>query len=40
MTKNPKENPKDQTLPDTQGEKEKPAKPGKDSKEQNQTDRP
>ena len=31
---------KDQTLPETQGEKEKPEQPGKDSKEQNKTDRP
>lgn len=31
---------KEQTLPATQGEKEKPAKPGKDSKAQNKADRP
>ena len=34
------QNAKEQTLPETQGEKEKPAQPGKDSKEQNKTDRP
>jgi hypothetical protein len=32
--------PKEQTLPETQGEKEKPPKPGKDSKAQNKSDRP
>jgi hypothetical protein len=31
---------KDQTLPKSQGEKEKPGKPEKDSKEQNAADRP
>ena len=31
---------KEQTLPATQGEKEKPAKPDKDSKAQNTADRP
>lgn len=31
---------KEQTLPETQGEKEKPPKPGKDSKAQNKSDRP
>ncbi len=31
---------KDETLPQTQGEKEKPPKPGKDSKAQNKSDRP
>ena len=31
---------KDQTLPDTQGEKEKPEKPGKGSDAQNKSDRP
>jgi hypothetical protein len=38
MAKN--QNDKEETLPDTQGEKEKPAKPGKDSKAQNKADRP
>jgi len=33
-------NDKEETLPDTQGEKEKPAKPGQDSKAQNKADRP
>ena len=32
------QNAKEQTLPETQGEKEK--QPGKESKEQNRTDRP
>lgn len=31
---------KEQTLPATQGEKEKPPQPGKDSKAQNRADRP
>ena len=31
---------KEQTLPNTQGEKEKPGKPGKDSAAQNEADRP
>jgi len=30
----------DETLPETQGEKEKPEQPGSDSKEQNKSDRP
>ena len=34
------EKPKDETLPQTQGEKEKPDKPGKGSKSQNTGDRP
>jgi hypothetical protein len=34
------ENPKDETLPQTQGEKEKPDKPAQDSKSQNKGDRP
>jgi hypothetical protein len=38
MDKN--QNDKGQTLPDTQGEKEKPDKPGNDSKAQNKADRP
>ena len=38
MAKAPED--KDQTLPKSQGEKEKPAKPGKDSKAQNKADRP
>ena len=38
MAKNPDD--KDQTLPKSQGEKEKPEKPGKGSKAQNQADRP
>lgn len=38
MAQTPKD--KDQTLPDTQGEKEKPEKPGKDSEAQNKSDRP
>ena len=32
--------PKDETLPKSQGEKEKPQKPGKGSKAQNEADRP
>ena len=32
--------PKDETLPQSQGEKEKPQKPGKGSKAQNEADRP
>jgi hypothetical protein len=31
---------KDETLPETQGEKEKPPQTGSDSKKQNQSDRP
>jgi hypothetical protein len=31
---------KEETLPETQGEKEKPERPSKDSKEQNKGDRP
>lgn len=31
---------KDQTLPETQGEKEKPGQPGRDRKAQNKSDRP
>jgi len=38
MAKNPDD--KDQTLPKSQGEKEKPEKPGKGSKAQNAADRP
>lgn len=38
MAKNPDH--KDQTLPKSQGEKEKPEKPGKGSKAQNEADRP
>ena len=38
MEKN--QNDKEKTLPDTQGEKEKPGKPGKDGKAQNKADRP
>ena len=38
MAKNPDD--KDQTLPKSQGEKEKPDRPGKGSKPQNQADRP
>jgi len=38
MAKN--QNDKEETLPDTQGEKEKPAQPGKDGKAQNKADRP
>ena len=34
------EKPKDETLPQTQGEKEKPDKPGKGGKSQNTGDRP
>ena len=34
------EKPKDKTLPQTQGEKEKPDNPGKGSKGQNTGDRP
>lgn len=37
MTKDEKDK---ETLPQTQGEKEKPQKPGKDSKAQNKADRP
>lgn len=35
-----RETDRDETLPRQQGEKEKPAKPGKDSKSQNSADRP
>ena len=38
MVKNPDD--KDQTLPRSQGEKEKPEKPGKGSKAQNEAARP
>ena len=38
MAKNPDD--KDRTLPKSQGEKEKPEKPGKGSKAQNAADRP
>jgi hypothetical protein len=38
MAKNP--DAKDQTLPKSQGEKEKPERPGKGSKPQNAADRP
>ena len=38
MAKRPDD--KDQTLPTSQGEKEKPERPGKDSKAQNEADRP
>jgi hypothetical protein len=38
MAKQPKN--KDQTLPKSQGEKEKPERPGNGSKSQNQADRP
>ena len=38
MAKNPDD--KDQTLPKSQGAKEKPEQPGKGSKAQNQADRP
>jgi hypothetical protein len=38
MPKNPSD--KDQTLPKSQGEKEKPERPGKGSKPRNEADRP
>ena len=38
MPKNPDD--KDQTLPGSQGEKEKPERPSKGSKAQNEADRP
>jgi hypothetical protein len=40
MTEKPKDETKDETLPRTQGEKEKPDKPGQGSKRQNKGDRP
>jgi hypothetical protein len=40
MMDKPKGETKDATLPQTQGEKEKPGKPGQGSKRQNKGDRP